>query len=274
MRASKLGSRAWVPAVLVLSVLAGLAGFTARAMAEAPYFYDEIASTATYDPEFDPGARMNRTLSVMAQLWSMPDAEDPCEGVVDQDYTQQYRAQWTFTLDQQSALSVELKGSSKGRVVDDDYFMKAEYLFKGAKAPLWFYGGMRLPRETDFLVYGGVETMSYRLSDILQDMARDVPVAYKGYAELRYDLDDEDPTLRLMVLGHTIPDGLLQRLTLAAGINSAFRDGMAPRWTLQGHAEYQFTRGFGQLNGVVGYAVDLEEEGEQRLSLGVLAGLF
>lgn len=274
MRAHVLGVRAVVRPVMVLAVLAGMTGLAAQAAAEAPFFYDDLSSAAYYDSGFDPSGRMLGTLTVLAQAWSLPSTDDPRMDVSDQDYTQQYRAQWNFTLDDRSAISVELKGASKGMVVGDDYFMKSEYIYKGARAPLWVYGGIRVPNETDFVVYGGVETMAYRLGDLISDMGTDLPLAYKGYAEIRHDLDDHDPTLRLMLLGHTIPDWLVPRLTLAAGLDTYFRDGMDPKWYVQGHADYLIRQGFGRLSAVVGYAVDLDPDGEQRLSLGASVGLF
>jgi hypothetical protein len=274
MCARVFGARAVVRSVTALAIVAGIASSSSPAAAEAPFFYDELSSAAYYDPDFDPATRTTGTLTVLAQAWSFPPSYDPGRNVADQDYAQQYRAQWGFTLDERSALSVELKGASKGMVVGDDYFMKAEYLYKGVRAPMWVYGGIRVPNETDFLVYGGVETMSYRLGDILSSMTRDLPIAYKGYAEIRYDMDDQDPTLRLMLLSHTVPDWLMRRLTLGAGLDSYFREDTNPRWAVQGHAEYQVTQGFGRLSGLVGYAIDLDSGGEQRLSLGVSVGLF
>ena len=274
MRARVLGARAIVRPVMVLAILAGMAGLASQAAAEAPFFYDDLSVAASYDPSFDPSARSVGTLTVLAQAWSLPPADDPRQDVSDQDYTQQYRAQWNFTLDDRSAISVELKGASKGMVVGDDYFMKSEYIYKGARAPLWAYGGIRVPNETDFVVYGGVETMSYRLGDLFTSMTSDLPLAYKGYAEIRYDLDDENPALRLMLLGHTIPDWLVPRLTLGAGLDTYFREGMDPKWYVQGHADYLIRQGFGRLSAVAGYAVDLDSDGEQRLSLGVSVGLF
>jgi hypothetical protein len=274
MRAHVLGARAVVRPAMVLAILAAMTGLVAQAAAEAPFFYDDLSSAAYYDPGFDPSGRMVGTLTVLAQGWSFPAADDPRQDVSDQDYTQQYRARWNFTLDERSAISVEMKGASKGMVVADDYFMKGEYVYKGAQVPLWVYGGIRVPNETDYLVYGGVETMSYRLSDLFANMASDLPLAYKGYAEIRHDLDDHDPELRLMLLGHTVPDWLVPRLTLAAGLDTYFREGMDPKWYVQGHADYLIRQGFGRLSAIAGYAVDLDRDGEQRLSLGVSVGLF
>ena len=274
MRAHVLGVRGVVRPVMVFAILAAMVGMAAQAAAEAPFFYDDLSRAAYYDPGFDPSGRSVGTLTVLAQGWSLPPADNPRQDVSDQDYTQQYRAQWNFTLDERSAISVELKGASKGMVVADDYFMKGEYIYTGARAPLWVYGGIRVPNETDYLVYGGVETMSFRLSDLISDMSTDLPLAYKAYAEIRHDLDDKNPELRLMLLGHTIPDWLVQRLTLAAGLDTYFREGMNPKWYVQGHAEYLIRQGFGRLSAVTGYAVDLDRDGEQRLSFGVSVGLF
>lgn len=272
MRASQLCTvHRWGAAVLLAAVLVSAAP---PAQAEAPFFYDPLGAAALYDPEFYPLNRTEGLLVLMGQAWSQPDNGDGRQALTEQDYTAEYRMRWIASLDPRYSLLVELKASDRDRIVADDYFLKAEFLYQGMDAPLFVYGGLRLPEKTDFMAYAGLESMSYRLSDIIPGMRYDTQLAFRGFAEVRYDLDADDPVLRLMALAHTLPLPYVPGLLLSTGIDSFFMEGAAPRWLLEAHAEYALRRGVMGWSLIGGYSLDLEDGGEQRASLGVRAELF
>ena len=265
--------RWWVGAAALVMGIA-LAVSAGMARAEAPFFYEDLTVASIYDPGFDPLSRQDGLLSVLGQAWSQPDAVHPGEGVASQDYAAQYRLRWLATLDPRYSLLVELKASSRDRVVDEDYFVRSEFVVQGLRAPMWVYGGIRVPEKDDFMVYAGAESMSRRLRDFFPGFPLRVPAAFRGYAEVRYDLDEHDPTLRLTTLAHTIPGWGVPRLTLGVALDGFFREGTTPHWVLQGHADYLLTRGMTRVSVVSGYAVALQEDGEQRASLGLRVGVF
>ncbi len=275
MRAFFRGGRPLVGLGVLAAVAAGLFLGAGRAAAEAPFFYDSIALHSTYDPDFNPMNRHAGLVALLVQGWSYPDAGTPRQSIFDQNYAAEYRFQWWATLDPRYSLLVELKADSRDLTVGEDYFLKTELVFQNVKAPLWVYTGMRVPEKTDFMVYGGVETMSFKLQDMLRNVDYDMPLAFRGFAELRYDLDDDDPTLRLMGLGHTLPEWGVPNLTLTAGLDTFFNTSRAPVWMLEGHAEYEMVPpGFARLSVLAGYGIDLRASGEQRFSIGARLGLF
>ncbi|NNF08523.1 MAG: hypothetical protein HKN21_17305 [Candidatus Eisenbacteria bacterium] len=260
---------------LSLGVLVGvmMLGLVPTAQAEAPFFYDPLGQHVLYDPEFYPLNRSAGLLSVMAQGWSVP-SDSPTEGVFEQDYEQEYRLQWVASLDPRYSLLVELKGSSKDDVIGDDYFLKSEFLYQGLDAPLYLYTGVRFPEEGDFLWYGGVESLSYRISDMTGSENATMPLAFRGFAEVRTRVEGEtDPVLRLMALAHTLPELGVQGLTLSFGLDSFFQENNEPTWLLEAHAEYRIFGSFLRWVLLSGYAYDIETE-VQRLSVGVRAELF
>jgi hypothetical protein len=259
-------------AALLIGVLAASRAPDARA--EAPFFYDPLGEHAIYDPEFYP---MNRTagfLSLVAQAWSVPGAGDRDEPLFDQEFEGQYRMLWNFTLDPAYALKLELKASTRDNVVGEDYFLRSEFLYQGLEAPLFLYGGIKLPEEGDFLFYGGIESLSYTLMDLMPSSSANLPLALRGFAEVRTLVEgDGDPTLRLMALVHTIPTFAVENLTLGLSLDSFYTEAGKPVFRLQGQAEYRVGSGFMRWGVLGGYAVDLADS-EQRLSLGVQAELF
>ncbi len=268
-------ARTRVGFAVAFAVLLGVLSLTGRAAAEAPFFYDDVSLAATYDSTFTPMDRHAGLVALMVQGWSYPPPGTPRQSVADQDYAAEYRFQWWATLDPRYSLLVELKGSSRDQVVAGDYFLKSEFVYQGVHAPLWVYGGIRLPEKDNFMVYGGVESMSMKLQDMIPSTTLDLPVAFRGWAELRYDIDDTNPTLRLMGMGHTIPGWGVENFTLTAGLDTFFKEASEPIWMLEGHAEYAVTPpGFARLSVMAGYGIDLRAAGEQRLSLGARLGLF
>jgi hypothetical protein len=275
MPAQQGTARTRIGVAVAFAVLLGIVSVAGRAAAEAPFFYDDVSVAATYDSTFNPMNRHAGLLALMVQGWSYPTSGVPRQSVFEQDYAAEYRLQWWASLDPRYSLLVELKGSSLDQVVADDYFLKSEFLYQGAHAPVWIYGGMRLPEKTNFMVYGGVESMSMKLQDMLPSTTADLPVAFRGWAELRYDIDDTNPTLRLMGMGHTLPGWGVENLTLTAGLDTFFKESAEPIWLVEAHAEYAVTPpGFARLSVLAGYAIDLKAGGEQRLSLGGRLGLF
>lgn len=244
------------------------------ARAEAPHFYDSLGPSALYDPEFFPMNRIGPLVSILVQGWSRPDAGVPRQAPFDQNYEQQYRLLVNLGLDPRYSLLVELKGDSRDQVVGDDYFLKTEFFYQGLEAPLFVYGGMRMPEETDFLVYGGIESMSYAPRDLIPPLEADIPVAVRGFAEVRYDMDDNDPTLRLYTMLHTLPVRFAPTAVMSVGLDSRFQERVGPRWILDAHLEYRLPLGMIRPALVTGYALDLEDGGEQRLSLGLQTDLF
>jgi len=275
MPAQDGSARTRLGVAVAFAVLLGVFSMAGRAAAEAPFFYDDVSVAATYDSTFSPMNRHAGMLALMVQGWSYPTATTPRQSVFDQDYAAEYRAQWWATLDPRYSLLVELKGSSRDKVVAEDYFLKSEFVYQGVHAPLWVYGGIRLPEKTNFMVYGGVESMSMKLQDMIPSTTVDLPVAFRGWAELRYDIDDTNPTLRLMGMGHTLPGWGVENLILTAGLDTFFKESAEPIWLVEGHAEYAVTPpGFARLSVMAGYAIDLKAGGEQRLSVGGRLGLF
>jgi hypothetical protein len=275
MRRSITSARAGILAAVAVAILAGLGLSAVRAAAEAPYFYDDLSIASIYDPDFDPAMRQAGLLALVGQAWSRPDNGDPRQNLGDQDYVGEYRLQWWATLDPRYSLLVELKGSDKDQVVADDYFLRTEFVYQDLPVAMWVYGGMRVPEGSeDPTVWFGVESMSHRIGDLFPGAEDRVPVAFRGYAELRYDFEDNDPVLRLTALGHTVSGWGVPDLTLGTALDTFFQEGNAPRWILQFHADYQLTHGAARVSVVSGYGLDLDSEGEQRLSLGARLGLF
>jgi len=275
MRPSISPARAGILAALVVAILAGLALPTGRAAAEAPYFYDDLTIASIYDPDFDPAMRQAGLLALMGQAWSRSDNGDPRQNLADQDYVGQYRLQWWATLDPRYSLLVELKGSDKDQAVADDFFVRTEFVYQDLPVAMWVYGGLRIPEGSeDPTIWAGVESMSHRISDLFPGADDRIPVAFRGYAELRYNTDDNDPVLRLTALGHTVSGWGVPDLTLGTALDTFFQEGADPLWILQVHADYLLTHGAARVSVITGYGLDLDADGEQRLSLGLRAGLF
>ncbi len=275
MRSSPSPARSGILAIVAVAVFAGLTMPAIRASAEAPYFYDDLTVASGYDPDFNPAMRNAGLLALLGQAWSRPAADNPRQNLVDQQYTGEYRLQWVATLDPKYSLLVELKGSDRDRVVAEDYFVRTEFIYQGLTAPLWVYGGMRVPEgPEDMKVWAGLETMSFRISDLYSDMKVRLPVAFRGYAELRYDFDQQDPELRLTALVHTLSGWGVPDLTLGAALDSYVQEGSLPRWIVQAHADYLLTHGAVRVSVITGYGLDLDENGEQQASLGLRLGLF
>jgi len=263
-RLTGIGS-AWIAGFLLF----GASG----AYAEAPFFYDPLGEHIIYDPEFYPLNRSAGLLSLIGQAWSRPD-EGPGQSPFTQDYHGEYRFLWVASLDPAYSLLVELKGSDRDNLVEDDYFLKSEFLYQGLEAPLFPYAGIRLPEDADFLFYGGLESMSYAVDDFIPNRKIGVPVAVRGWAELRIPSDsDLDPSLRLMGMAHSLEIPHVPDLVLSAGIDAIFNETKRPRWLLEGHAEYTLGYGFVRWVIMTGYALDLDTE-EQRASVGLKAELF
>jgi len=215
----------------------------------------------------------------MGQLWSQPRDGHPKENVFSQQYVEQFRAQWFASLDPNWTLLLDAKASGKDNVVREDYFLKADILYQGWDKPFYPYGGMRFPESGNWVVYGGVETMSYRPGDVHGKARTNVPLAARGWLELRYQDGQNSPTLRVQGLIHTLPDlfaslpGPLDGLVLSAGIDSHFNDDRKAEWLAVGHIDWTLKRGFARPMIVSGYAVDMST-GEQRASLGLGVELF
>ena len=275
MRSNNSPVKAGILAAAIVAILAGLALPAGRAAAEAPYFYDDLTVASIYDPGFDPGMRQSGLLALLIQGWSRPDGSNPRQSLADQDYTGQYRLQWAITLDPRYSLLVELKGSDRDQVIADDFFVRTEFVYQALPVAMWAYGGMRIPEGSeDVTVWVGLESMSHRIGDIFPGAEHRIPVGFRGYAELRYNLDANDPVLRLTALGHTLTDWGVPNLTLGTALDTFFQEGTSPRWILQAHADYFLTSGAARVSLVTGYGLDLAADGEQRVSLGVRAGLF
>jgi|GEM_PF-6584320 len=249
--------------------------FPAPARAEAPFFHDPLADHVDYDPEFFPLNRSTGLISLMGQAWSRPDLGHPDQALTNQDYWGEYRFQWVAALDPAYTLAVELKGSDRGHLVADDYFLKSEFLYQGLEAPLYLYGGIKLPEKDNFLFYGGLESMSYRLRDAFPNLGFSIPVGLRGFSEVRWTVDEPNPTLRFMALAHTLPDFVVRDLTVSVGADMFFHDAVEPRWLLEGHIEYAVPYGRSlRWSVITGYEFDLRDPNGQRLSLGVRTELF
>lgn len=261
-----------VPTALV--VLTGLLLSAGPVEAEAPFFYDDIALSSQYDPELDPLMRGAGLVNILVQSWSRPDAGHPRQALTEQTYTTQYRLQWHATLDPASTLLVELKASTKDRVVTGDYFIRSEYVYQGIRAPLWVYGGVRIPEKDDILVWAGAESMSFRLNDVWRGCRWDIPVALRGWAEIRHDIAETHPVYRLSVLAHNTPILTVRGLVVGTAMDMFFTRADQPHWILEGHVDYRLMEGAARLAVITGYGLDLAEDGEQRLSAGLRIGFL
>ena len=240
----------------------------AASRAEAPFFYDDLFDAAFYDSTFVPANRPVGFLTGALQAWSVPDR--PSQNAGDQSYFGEYRVRWVTPLEAKSALLVELKGAARTEIVRDDYVVKSEFIYRGLEAPAWIYGGLRIPEESDFLVYGGVESMSFQAQDLFKNVEESIPVAGKGYAEVRWDMDDSNPSLRLVALPHTVP-GRLGPATVAAPFEVFFQEGVRPLWLFTPHLDVNVLAGFVRVDLTSGYAIELRDGGEQRFAAGIQA---
>jgi len=246
-----------------------------RAVAEAPYFYDSVGDHVQYDPEFYPLNWSPGMLALSAQAWSRSDPPGtPRQAWSNQENTGQYRLQWWASPDPAYSLLVELKGDTEGNAVGEDYFLRSEFYYHGLQTALFLYVGIRVPDKGDFTVYGGVESLSYRLSDIFTGMKQDIPVAFRGFGEIRYVMDAEDPYLRFQAMAHTLPEWGVRSLVLSAAMSLVIQDEASPEYELQGHAEWYFYESFVRAGATFGYGLDLDSDGEQRFAAGLRLELF
>ena len=263
-----------VPLMLAGLVL-GLPALTTRARAEAPYFYDVLGQHALYDPEFYPLNWSSGMLGLSAQAWSKPSAgTGGRQALGNQEISGQFRLEWWASIDPAYSLLVELKGSTEGNVVADDYFLHSEFFYHGLSTPLYVYGGIRVPEHGEFNLYGGVESLSYRLSDIFKSMESDIPVGFRGSGELHYEIDQEHPFLRLQALAHTLPEWGIRSLILGAAFDVYVQEREKPRYEVQGHADWYFYESFIRMAATGGYSIDLDGDGEHRFAAGIRLELF
>ncbi len=274
MRSPFRGAGGGAAGVAALAVTAALVLAAGRAAAEAPFFYDDISTVSVYDSTFTPMNRHAGLLNLYVQGWTYPDAGNPRQGVLSQNWAAEFRGRWVAPLDPAQSLTIEVKGSSRDHVVSEDYFLRTEYMYQGLKVAMFPYAGMRVPEHGEFEVYGGLESMSYKLQDVFPGFQGDVPLGFRGWAELRYDLDASNPVLRLEALSHTLAGWGVPDLTVTGGLDTFFQEGAAPRWLFEAHAEYALTQGFGQLGVLAGYSLDMAHDGIQQFSLGGKVGLF
>jgi len=264
----------WFAALGALA-LGALAVLAPSARAEAPYFYDALGSHVLYDPEFYPMNWSGSMLSIMGQDWKRPDPPGaPRQAWSNQNDYGEYRLEWWVSPDPAYSLKVELKGATAANVVDADYFLASEFFYHGLETPLFVYGGIRVPEEGDFSVYGGVESLSYRLSDMFKDMEQDIPVAFRGFGEIHYTMEDQNPSLRLQTMAHTLPEWGIRSVTLSAAMDMTFQEEAKPRFELQGHAEWFFYEAFVRAGLITGYSVNVAHDGEQRFAAGIRLELF
>ncbi len=256
---------------LILLGLALLGGIPGDAGAEAPFYYDDLYDVSFYDPNFQPMFRPTGYLAFLAQGWTY--ANVPGESLQDQNLRGEYRLRWSVGLDEAySALLIEGKAAQQKNIVPEDYFLKLEYIYRGLKAPLWLYGGARLIEDADAVLYGGVETMAFHVADLLKTTSRKLPLAFKGFAEVRYNPDVENnPSLRLMAMVMN-PKGSLGLVTLALPVDMTFAENEKPIYLLSPHLDVTVLKGFLQVDLVSGFSVELKEDGEQRASIGIRAG--
>jgi hypothetical protein len=254
-------------AALALPATVGLAG-PAGARAEAPFFYDAIGDLAVVDTTFQPARRTAGGLALFLQAWSVPGT--PAQSPGRQEVAGEYRLQWSYPLDPRYELRLELKADTRDGAIDEDYFLRGEFFYKGAHVPLWFYGGVRLPEKDNVGGYAGLETMSRRLGDVLP---LEPPLAVRAFAEARLSQDEPHPTVRFMGLLHTVPARQGSFLVAGAALDTYFQEMSAPRWILQGHLELEGGRKLLRFEVTAGYAVE-PATGEQRVSLGVRRGVF
>ena len=273
MRASRSGIVRAVCGVVLGGLLLG--GPSDQARAEAPFFYDDLYDVAFYDPDLTP---MNRPVGYLAgyiQWWSTPDPGHPKQTLTDQDHTDQYRLKWVTPLKQaSSAIMLELKGAGEKNIVPEDYFLRAEWIYRGLESPMFIYAGLRAPREGDPIIYAGLESMSFLPSDLFKKVEKRIPIAFKGYGEVRYDTDADNPTLRLMILAHSLRDTPLgKRVAIAAPFEAQFNEDRRPLWLFSPHLDVNLIDGLFRLDFVSGYELELHENGGHRWSLG-LRGAF
>jgi hypothetical protein len=274
MRAPSAGKAPKAVLAIVFAVTALLTA--AQAGAEAPFFYDDLFNATFYDPEFKAQNRPRGYLAGLIQGWSRPEVGAHArQSLARQDWTDQYRLIWNAPLPKSPiGLLIELKGAGARDVVPDDYWARGEIYGGLETAPIWLYGGFRAPQEGAITIYGGLESMSYRIEDLFKNAKETLPIAFKGYAEIRYNEDDNDnPVLRLMLLSHNIVGEWLGPFTIGVPIESLFSEGQSPQWILSPHVDIKLTDGFFRLDLNTGYAVDLASGGEQRAMIG-LRGAF
>lgn len=254
----------------LIAIAVGISlGLPLVAAADAPNFYDPIDWATYYDAGFDPMSRPFGSLELMAQAWSYPSANNPSESIGDQDYTGEYRLRWRFALDEaKSGMTLELKGSDENHVVGDDFFIKAEYTVRGIKAPVWLYGGFFAPDDGDGRFYAGVETMSFRINDLVKDSTSDLPFAGKAYVEVRYNPDAEhNPEMRVQVMAHTVGSGF-KRVRVAVPFEARFGEGQTTRWSVQPHLEATMLEGFATVDLFAGYEYVFGDEEMQQVAIG------
>jgi len=251
----------------VLAVLAVLIGLSGSASAtEGPRFSDPLGPLAEYDPDLFPLNRSAGTMEFFFQSASRPSAIDRQGTIFKQLWSDEYRFRWHASLEPEWTLFMEFKGARRSEVLPEDYFLKFDMTYQGLSAPVLPYGGMRVHKENPWLSYFGLETMGFRLRDILNRPQDEmVPLAVRGWAEMRY-VEGVTPTFRLMAMVNTLPQ-FSQRVTLAAGIDHRFNQELKPEWLAMFQSHYFLTRGLARVMFHAGYEYDIGGD-VQRASLG------
>ena len=208
----------------------------------------------------------------MVQTWSQPSADDPHGSLAGQKYVEQYRLRWFASLDPRWRLLVDAKASGADRVVPDDYFLKLDLLYQGLDGPWFLYGGVRLPEEEDWVLYLGIESLSWRLEDLFGGRETRIPIAFRGWVEGRWTQGSDNPVLRPQLMMHTLPQ-LSSRLVFSLNADMAFTGNAEPQWLLGGHAEWTLKRGFVRPMIVLGYDWSVRDD-VQRLSAGLNLEFF
>jgi hypothetical protein len=239
--------------------------------AEGPYFYDPLGSSAVYDPDFFPLNRSSGVLDLMFQVWSGPPTSES-GSLSNRKYVEQFRLQWFASLDPRWRLLIDAKASGADHVVPDDYFLKVDLLYQGLDAPWFLYGGVRLPEKDEWILYLGMESLSWRLEDFFRGMDSHIPLAMRGWIEGRWTQGSEYPVARPQLMIHTLP-GLSGSMVFSANADMAFTGDAGPQWFLGGHFEWTMKRGFVRPMILLGYDWEART-GVQRLSAALNLEFF
>lgn len=260
-----------MPGIKTMSRIVSMAlilGTVCAALAsEAPRYYDPLGPQGEYDPDLFPLNRPVGTMDFFFQWASRPTATDPEGTVFKQLWTDEYRFRWHASLEPEWALFIEAKGARRSQVLPEDYFLKFDMTYQGLSSPILPYGGMRIHKENEWIGYLGLETMGFRLRDILGEPDQEyAPLALRGWAEMRYTEEIDTPSFRLMALINTLPE-FSEAWQFSMGMDHRFNEQLKPEWLASFQTRYFLTSGLARIMLHGGYEYDLRMH-TQRASLG------